>query len=329
MFRYLLVIVLGLSRAPASGQVSAPTSCGNENRPDFYEIEVDGARREYLLHIPEGFPSETEFALIINFHGFGDCASDYADSVGELYGLNDLADEQGFVVAYPQAMVRAKGDPYWEPGGSGGDIELNDLSFTRQLVADVSTRTIINPDRVFAAGYSNGGMMAYDLACRASDLFPAVAIMSGVMLADSCDEIGATSIIHFHGLADTVIPLDGSGDFPSVLENIAFWIDHNGIPNESLVSSVLDSGAVTRDLYAGGRENTSLALYVVNREFGKAGGHVWFSDAIDGSNPNQIMWRFLSASSVETPPSTAPLRLGLQWFLLRAGRTVEDGSEQQ
>jgi hypothetical protein len=56
---------------------------------------------------------------------------------------------------------------------------------------------------------------------------------------------------------------------------------------------------------------------------------VWFSDAIDGSNPNQIMWRFLSASSVETPPSTAPLRLGLQWFLLRAGRTVEDGSEQQ
>lgn len=329
MFRYLLIIVLALSHSPAFGQVSAPIFCDNENHPDFYEVEVDGARREYLLHIPEGLPPETGFALIINFHGFGDCASNYAESVGELSGLNGLADERGFVVAYPQAMVRAKGDPYWEPGDSGGDIEVNDLLFTRHLVADVNTRTLINPTHVFAAGYSNGGMMAYDLACRASDLFPAVAIMSGVMLADSCDETGATSIIHFHGLADTVIPIDGSGNFPSVFANIAFWLDHNGISNDSLVSTVLDAGAVSRDLYTGGRENTSVALYVVNREFGKAGGHVWFSEAIDGLTPNQIMWRFLSASSVETPPSSTPLPLGLQWFLLRAGRIVEYGSEQQ
>ena len=326
MFRYLLAIVLTILQAPASGQVSAPIYCGNENHPDFHEMEVDGARREYLLHIPEGFTSETEFALIINFHGFGDCAIEYADSVGESYGLNDLADEEGFVVAYPQGMVRAKGDPYWEPGASGGDIEVNDLLFTRHLVANVSSKTLIDPDRVFAAGYSNGGMMAYDLACRASDLFPAVAIMSGVMLADTCSSPDATSIIHFHGIDDEVIPLDGSGDFPSVLGNIEFWRDHNDIPAESLVTTSLEAGDVTRDVYEGGRENTAVALYVINREFGKEGGHVWFSEAINGFTPNQLLWQFLLEAS---EPMQAPERVlepGLQWFLLRGSNDPDGGA---
>ena len=325
MFRFLLAILLATWLPQAFGQVSAPSYCGNGNSPGFHEIEVEGARREYLLHIPDELPEVS--AVIINFHGFGDCANAYVDSVGRASSLNSLADQAGFVVAYPQAMVRQKGDPYWEPGDNGNNIEVNDVLFTRHLVEDIASKVSIDPSRVFAVGYSNGGMMAYDLACVASDLFPAVGIMSGVMLADTCASSDATSIIHFHGIADYVIPLDGSGEYPSVLENIEFWRDHNDIPAESLVSTSLESGDVTRDFYAGGRENTAVALYVINREYGKQGGHVWFSETIDGLTPNQILWQFLSDAGQPTLAPEQVLQPGLQWLLLRGGRDSDDGSD--
>ena len=329
MLRFCLFVLLAIWLPNLSAQVSAPSFCGNQSSVGFYENEVDGARREYMLHIPDASSGASGLPLILNFHGFGDCAGDYAESVGGYYGLNDLADEAGFVVAYPQAMVREKGDPYWEPGDIGDDIEINDVLFTRHLVADIATKVSIDHERVFAVGYSNGGMMAYDLACTAPDIFPAVGIMSGVMLADSCASPDATSIIHFHGIADDVIPLDGSGDFPSVLENIEFWRDHNHIPAESLVTTSLESGDVTRNFYAGGRENSAVALYVINREYGKEGGHVWFSGAIDGITPNQILWRFLlEASQPALGPEPEPaLQPGLQWLLLRGENDPDDGSD--
>jgi polyhydroxybutyrate depolymerase len=326
MFRFLLAILLATWLPQAFGQVSAPSYCGNGNSPGFHEIEVEGARREYLLHIPDELPEVS--AVIINFHGFGDCANAYMDSVGRASSLNSLADQAGFVVAYPQAMVRQKGDPYWEPGDNGNNIEVNDVLFTRHLVEDIASKVSIDPSRLFAVGYSNGGMMAYDLACVASDLFPAVGIMSGVMLADTCASSDATSIIHFHGIADYVIPLDGSGEYPSVLENIEFWRDHNDIPAESLVSTSLESGDVTRDFYAGGRENTAVALYVINREYGKQGGHVWFTDPIDGLTPNQILWQFLSAASQETSPPQRALQPEVQWLLLKNTDEPNDAASE-
>lgn len=327
MLRCWLFVLLAIWLPNASAQVSAPSFCGNQSSAGFFEIEIDGARREYIVHMPDVSPGTSGLPLMINFHGFGDCAGDYAASVGEYYGLNDLANEAGFVVAYPQAMVREKGDPYWEPGDIGSDIEINDVLFVRHLVADIATKVSIDHQRVFAVGYSNGGMMAYDLACTAPDIFPAAGIMSGVMLADTCASPDATSIIHFHGVADEVIPLDGSGDFPSVLENIEFWRDHNDIPADSLITASLASGNVTRDFYSGGRENTAVALYVINHEYGKEGGHVWFSETIDGLTPNQILWQFLSDAGQPTLAPEQVLQPGLQWLLLRGGRDSDDGSD--
>jgi poly(3-hydroxybutyrate) depolymerase len=55
----------------------------------------------------------------------------------------------------------------------------------------------------------------------------------------------------------------------------------------------LNNGDVQRDVYTGGNGNTAVQLYKMNK-----GGHVWFSENIDGKNSNQIMWDFLSAYSL-------------------------------
>ena len=134
MLRFYLFVLLAIWLPNLSAQVSAPSFCGNESGVGFFEIEVDGSRREYMLHIPDASSGASGLPLIINFHGFGDCAGDYAESVGGYYGLNDLADEAGFVVAYPQAMVREKGDPYWEPGDIGDDIEITIVDIRNEQI---------------------------------------------------------------------------------------------------------------------------------------------------------------------------------------------------
>lgn len=142
-------------------------------------------------------------------------------------------------------------------------------------------------------------MMAYGLACSRGNRIAAAGIMSGIMLQGTCDVDEYTPIIHFHGIADDALPYEGNQDFQSVSDVVSFWLNHNNIPTSSLVTTELNGGDVVRDEYTGGDEDTSVVLYTINREHDKPGGHVWFSDDIGGTNPNQILWDFLSNYSLD------------------------------
>jgi len=142
-------------------------------------------------------------------------------------------------------------------------------------------------------------MMAYGLACSGGSFIAAVGIMSGTMLPETCDTDEYTSIIHFHGIADEVLPYDGNQDFQSISNVVDFWLDHNEIDVTNLQRDELNNGDVIKEEYTGGAENTSLVLYTINNEYGKTGGHVWFSDTIDGGSPNQVLWNFLSNYSLD------------------------------
>ena len=302
----------------ASAQVVEPSFCNNQNSEGYQRIEDDGVAREYILYPPSLESSDTPTALLINFHGYGDCANDYAEAIGNFYGLNNIADVEGFLIAYPQAMIREKGDPYWEPGDVGPDIAVNDVEFARRIVSDIANTYDIDVETAFAVGFSNGGMMAYDLACTAADVFSSAAIVSGVRLDGACDDSISKSILHIHGSADMVIPLEGSGDFPSVYSSINFWVEQNQIPEGSGISSVLNGGDVTRERYVGGREGTEVNLYVINTEFDKPAGHSWFSAPIEGQTPNQLIWDFFS-DSTSSSPSLEAIQVDLGTLNFREG----------
>ena len=266
----------------------------------YRSINVGNVTREYIIHIPTYYDDNIATPLVINFHGFGDSAADYAKTIGEFYNLNLLADTSNFLVAYPQAVMREKEGVYWDPGDDGSEnIYDNDIYFTEQLISDISKDYNVDLSRVYAIGYSNGGMMAYGLACNSGDHIAAVGIMSGIMLKESCDENVRTSVIHFHGSQDDVLPLEGNVESQSVSDGIKFWLDQNNISSSSLVTTKLNNGDVLRYEYKSESEKTSVVLYVVNREHNKPGGHVWFSDDIGGINPNKILWEFLSGFSLD------------------------------
>ena len=290
----LLTLTLGCS---TEGEGEGGDVVYNNSAEDGYRTIVQGTvTREYILHVPASYDSNTPTPLVINFHGFGGSASDFSMAIGGGYSnLNSLADSRNFLVAYPQGVVRAKEGAEWDPGDNGSqNINDNDVYFVEQLISDISKEYMVDLSRVYATGYSNGGMMAYGLACSRGDLIAAAGIMSGIMLQGTCDVNEYTSIIHFHGIADHVLPYEGNQDFQPVSDVVKFWLNHNNIPTSSRVTTELNGGDVVRDEYQGGNENTSVVLYTINREHDKPGGHVWFSDDIGGTNPNQILWDFLS-----------------------------------
>ena len=270
-------------------------NCINTNHSGYTTIVHEGVTREYILYVPTSYESNTPSPLIINFHGYGGCASNFSSEVGD---LNSLADSENFIIAYPQAVVGEKGDVYWNPEDNGiQNIEENDVFFTEQLIEDISNKYTVNSSQVYATGYSNGGMMSYGLACSKGDLIAAIGIMSGIMLEQTCDVKEYTSIIHFHSTFDNVLPYDGNQNYQSVSDVVNFWLSHNGIPASNLVTIEFNDGNMVRKSYTGGNENTSVVLYTDYEEQGK-GGHVWFNGAIDGNSPNQILWDFLSSYSL-------------------------------
>ena len=133
--------------------------------------------------------------------------------------------------------------------------------------------------------------MSYSLGCNSGDVFSAIGIMSGTMLEEECTLDNPVPLVIFHGTDDFVLPYDGNIWYQSVAEIVDFWLDLNGIPASSLMATELNDGEVNRDEYFGGDGGDCVTLYTIIN-----GGHDWFSEDIDGKNPNQILWDFFTES---------------------------------
>ena len=271
--------------------------CDNASIAGYQSITEDGEKREYLLHVPKFYDSSKAYPLVINLHGFGGCAANYQRDIGERLGFNAAANKNGFLVAYAQAIFREKGARYWEPGNNGTkSIRQNDVYFIKRLIAHCKKSFNIDLNRVYAVGYSNGGMMAYDLACSATDVIAAVGIISGTMLGEiPRDQKNRTPVIHFHGVHDEVLPYRGNQFYKPISEVVDAWRSHHQIPRSAGRTQIYNKGAVNSLSYAKPGQAAAIAFYTFESEYEKPGGHVWFSDTIDGTNPNQILWEFLAS----------------------------------
>ena len=260
--------------------------CETASASGYRSITKDGVIREYLLDVPESHDSTgSALPLVLNFHGSGGCPDDYREAESD---FRTLANTHNFLLVYPQGVLDAEGLPEWRPiADSGTSIQDNDFIFVEEIIADISREYNVDTEAIYAIGLSNGGMMAYGLACRRGNLIAAAGIVSATMLTDTCDQNAYTSIIHLHGSADNIVPLEGNQDFPAVTTGIEYWKTHNNTMTST--SDELNNGSVTREVYSGGIEDTSVVLYTIQN-----GSHIWFNDTIDGQSPNQILWDFVS-----------------------------------
>ena len=179
----------------------APGTSGAET------LSSGGRSRAYRLHVPVGYQSTHPYPLVLNFHGHGSNAARQ-----EAYtGFSLLADRHGFIVTYPQGLVGPDGRTGWASGGPNKP-QANDVFFVSDLITALQARLCVDPARVYATGFSNGGGLTSVLACRLAGRIAAFAPVAGsyFMPAGGCDPVRPVPILEFHGTADGTVPYGGN-----------------------------------------------------------------------------------------------------------------------
>lgn len=115
---------------------------------------------------------------------------------------------QGWAVAFPEAVDDWSDGRTWPGGGRISDVD--DVGFLGALVADLADRGMVDPDRVFIAGPSIGGMMALRVLCEAPDLAAGfIVAIASLPVGYDCPPGPARPVMVLHGTADTIVPPEG------------------------------------------------------------------------------------------------------------------------
>lgn len=173
-------------------------------------LEVGGRKRTYLTYVPLGLKKGAP--LVVVMHGSGENGAHMRKATG--YGFERLADEHGFAVVYPDGY-----EGYWNACNVAGDYSANklnvdDVGFLTGIADKLIAEIGVDRDRVFAAGISRGGHMAFRLALEAPSRFRAVAAVSAnVPVPENFKcrpvEQGTSSVMIMNGTKDPLNPFDG------------------------------------------------------------------------------------------------------------------------
>ncbi|MEL7469571.1 MAG: PHB depolymerase family esterase [Pseudomonadota bacterium] len=120
--------------------------------------------------------------------------------------------DRGYAVIVPAGLdkryVGGLVDSGWFLRNSRARKKRDDTAFVAEVLADAALRHRIDRDRVLIAGMSNGGFLAWEIACHNPELAAAYApIAAGYLgaMPNRCRK--GVRLLHTHGRADQVVPL--------------------------------------------------------------------------------------------------------------------------
>lgn len=286
-----------------------------KNKVGLFDIVIESNKieRNFLIYIPKGYRQEEALPVVLFFHGGG--GSRYYQANPETYNLLSLAEEKKFIAIFPNGYSLFKDGKLgsWNAGdccSMARDKKIQDVQFTKDILASVRNRLSVDERRIYASGMSNGAMMAYRLACEMSDTFAAIAAVAGTDVTKQCNPKHPVSILHIHAKNDTHVLFDGGAgkdafknkgavtEFPSVYQTINSWRTKNGCSERYDTLWRNDKGYCERT------EKCSQGVQVqlcVSTD----GGHSWPGSSASMVNPekeassksflaNEVIWSFFS-----------------------------------
>jgi polyhydroxybutyrate depolymerase len=267
-------LVVGLLLAASVQAAGGPLRAGSHE----LSLRHDGRERDFIVHVPKTYRADRPAPLVLALHGGGGSMEVMARD--RLYGLVAQSEASGWIVVFPNGYSRLAGKlATWNAGiccGAARDKGSDDVGFLRAVVTDVQQRLRIDPQRIFATGMSNGGMMSYRLACEASDVFRAIAAVAGTDGTTTCQPGRPVPVFHIHARDDDRVLFNGGSgsasdthaDFVSVPVTVDKWARLNGCSGPS--QRVLERPGVVCEVRSGCQGGAEVRLCVTD-----TGGHSW------------------------------------------------------
>ena len=303
---------------------------------EYGTIQDGGIQREYIYYHPGSAPPNCPLVFVC--HGY----TGSAEGIMNYSEFNQLADEYGFAVCYPQGIEDGGGNTFFNVGYDFQNNEtVDDVAYLQNLNSYFQNAYSLDADKVFCTGMSNGGDLCYMLACQASETFRGVAPIAGMIMQDIMDDCNPTSevsILEVHGTQDNVTYFDGDpnnidgwGAYPSIPETITFF---NNLFGLQLVSTenfpninTNDGSTVSSEKYGSSNSCTEVWLYTV-----QGGGHDWpgayGNMDIEASREAWLFFDQLCEQSVGTIETPSSAERKLIKIIDLMGREVKDNSSE-
>ena len=165
---------------------STPNSTTIAKGKNRFTITVDGAEREYFVHVPAGYTGNTATPVVIMFHGTGQNGAQFYD----ISGWKEVGESENILTVFPSSLTyciiedgvsqtTSKWNGYADSYSfCQGFVPKDDTKFMRSMLNELKGNYKIDAKKIYVVGFSNGGEFSARCAVDMSDVF-AAAVSSG------------------------------------------------------------------------------------------------------------------------------------------------------
>jgi polyhydroxybutyrate depolymerase len=189
-----------------------------------------GGARPATVTLPNAYDAATAWPLVILLHGYS-----ANGTIQDAYlQFSTTAADVGYIAIVPEGTNGANNAQFWNADPAWccnfGRSAVDDKAYLNSLIDEASTRYHVDPRRVYFVGHSNGGFMAYRMACDFANRVAAVVSIAGSLplSAADCAPSEPVSVLQIHGTLDTTIPYAGvPGQYPGANETTQRWATYD------------------------------------------------------------------------------------------------------
>lgn len=308
----LAAVYLYLGYAPAP---KPPSLSGEHHRG---QLTIEGYLRTFLYYVPDTLPAEAPLLFVL--HGSLQTNEGIRHYTG--YEFERLADQHGFMVVYPQGYKRNWNDCRISATYPARAEDINDQAFFQQMRAVLQQEQQRSLNKVFLAGFSNGGHLGFRFAIEAPEMFAGIATMAANLPTEDnsfCRRPAANAapqppIMMVNGELDPINPDQGGevtlfllgkrGTVRGSLASATYFAELAGYQTPAL-SSETQQGLVIQHQWQQPGKPEVLLMQV------QGAGHVIpqphfrapriLGDSPDGLNTPEAIWAFFSRQLGTSP----------------------------
>ncbi len=284
MYRFIIALIfLSFISCQDDDDIPNPTPSPLTGLLKNKQLESNGIEREYHLFVPDNYSNQP---LVVLLHGN---RSSHDDIIGE----DDItapfkvwlskAEQDDFLVLIPNGTLGSNNRRGWNDCRTDAvnNPIANDVLFIEDLLDSLENEYNFDNDKVYVAGISNGGQLAFRLTQEIPDRITAFASVAASIPENSaCSESTVPiSALFMNGTDDPILPYFGGemasnrGTVLSTQQSVNYWTTRNGISTSPIIENfpdinTTDDCTVIKSLYQNGDNNTEVAHYEI-----VGGGH--------------------------------------------------------